>query len=129
MIGHSLLATAVLLILACAVPFEPAECDRIKGANLTDFLYRDILRGEEEGECYRIYGEILHPIGSDGYRIGTGEYGLDDIFLYWQGEEPLVEGDVVEFVGMVVKPFTYETVLGAERTIPAFHGANIKRLR
>ena len=91
------------------------------------------MRGENEGECYEIYGEILEPVGGTGYRISTEGWGTsyetDDVFLYWQGDERVVEGDLVEFVGMVVEPLTYETVLGGERTIPAFHGASIERLR
>ena len=36
---------------------------------------------------------------------------------------------LVEFVGEVMEPLSYETVLGGERTIPAFRGKNIERLR
>ena len=42
-----------------------------------------------------------------GYRISTEGYGTsyetDDVFLYWQGDERFVEGDVIVFVSMVDK--------------------------
>ena len=126
------LTVTALLILSCSVAFTPAECDTFN-QGIHDFLYRDFLRGENEGECYEIWGDILEPVNNAGYRISTEGYGTsyetDDVFLYWEGEERFVEGDFVSFVGMVVEPLSYETVLGAERTIPAFQGASIKRLR
>lgn len=128
--GILVLATGILLTVACS--FTPAECDTFdRGIN--DSLYRDFLRGENEGQCYEFRGDILEPVGDTGYRVSTAEwetsYETDDVFLYWQSEEPLVEGDLVAIVGMVVEPLSYETVLGAERSIPAFHGSRVERLR
>ena len=95
-----LAAVGILFAVACAVPFTPAECASgvIVPTGINDFRYRDFLRGDyQDGECHEIIGEILQPVGDDGYRISTEGYGTSynhpDVFLYWQGDAKFVEGD------------------------------------
>ena len=122
--GILVLVAGILLTVACAGTFTPAECEAKPQALAVDIIYRDLIRGEGAGECYGMYGTVLEPVGDDGYRIDID--GVGDIFFVWQGEEIFVEGDFIEFAGVAIEPLTYETVLGGERTIPALHGASIE---
>lgn len=67
----------------------------------------------------------------DGYTVrlltGRAEYGDyyvgDDIFVYFPTlSERILEEDVITVYGESAGLYTYETILGAERTIPLLKG-------
>lgn len=61
--------------------------------------------------------------------VTRGEFGFweDDVLLNHIGER-LLDGDAIEFVGVVLGEQSYRTVLGATRTIPDILGLQVIRL-
>ena len=117
-----------IALLACSsiAPFSPASCPTNENyPPIPDIIYRDIVRGERDGDCFAFLGEVLQVVDG-GYRVR--EFNSDDIYFKWEGEPNLVEGDTIRVVAMAVGTLTYETVLGAERSIPALHGASVELL-
>ncbi len=113
-------------LLACsAVGFQPAECEslsRDSQGHLNEQLYRDLMRGSYSAEdCFEFGGEVVQSI-EGGYRIDTYP---GDVFVRWEGDYRFVEGDRVVVTAATAEPLTFETVLGVERTIPAFYGSEI----
>ena len=89
--------------------------------------YRELLRNIEgyAGNQYRFTGEILQVQEDEaGYllRIALGQYGsnFDAVILgaLLNKTTRYLEGDVVVFIGEVCCVHTYETVLGAQKTVP-----------
>ena len=123
---------ALSVLLACsAVGFQPAECSSLSPDNqgaLNNQLYRDLMRGTYGAEdCFEFRGEVSQSIDG-GYVVDTAGFGTTfpgDVFVRWEGDYKFVEGDLVLVVGAVADPLTFETLLGIERTIPAFHGSDI----
>ncbi|MBI2102447.1 hypothetical protein HYT55_01300 [Candidatus Woesearchaeota archaeon] len=92
-------------------------------------LYDNLFRFNEEfiGESIYLHGEITQIIQVDKnnwiLKANTGRiydaYFFDDeVIIYFQSSERLLEGDVVDIWGEVLGLRTYTTVLGAERTAP-----------
>lgn len=74
-----------------------------------------VLGGEDEGFQLRVY-------------VTPGTYSWEnDVLVRWDGER-FLEDDVVEFWGRFNGLITYETVLGAERTIPDITAYDISLL-
>ena len=122
---------ALLVLLACsAVGFQPAECSSLSPDSsgwLNDRLYRDLMRGTYAGDCFKFTGVVAQSV-EGGYVVDTEGYGTGfpgDVFVRWEGDYQFVQGDLVLVTGAVVEPLTFETVLGAQRTIPAFYGSEI----
>ena len=70
-------------------------------------------------------GEVIQVVGGeeDSYNlranVSRGEYSwADTVFLYYSGPR-LLEGDIIEFIGVVHELITYESVWGQDITIPA----------
>ena len=122
----------LLVVLACsAVGFQPAECQSLSPDNqgmLHDLLYRDLLRGTYgSDDCFEFRGEVLQSIAG-GYVVDTEGWGSSfpgDVFVRWEGDYRFVQGDLVVVTGAVAEPLTFETAIGSQRTIPAFHGSEI----
>lgn len=124
------LLTLPVLLACSAVGFQPAECSVLSPDNrgwLHDQLYRDFLRGTHSGDCFEFRGVVSQSIDG-GYVVDTEGYGTGfpgDVFVRWEGDYRFVEGDLVVVTGAVADPLTFETVLGAQRTIPAFYGSDM----
>ena len=125
-------AFVLLVLLACsAVGFQPAECQSLSPDNqgmLHDLLYRDLLRGTYgSDDCFEFRGEVLQSIAG-GYVVDTEGWGSSfpgDVFVRWEGDYRFVQGDLVVVTGAVAEPLTFETAIGSQRTIPAFHGSEV----
>ena len=122
---------ALPALLACsAVGFQPAECSSLSPDSsgwLNDRLYRDLMRGTYAGDCFKFTGVVAQSV-EGGYVVDTEGYGTGypgDVFVRWEGDYRFVEGDLVIVTGAVVEPLTFETVIGAQRTIPAFYGSDM----
>lgn len=99
--------------------------------------YGDLLRKPEEffWKYIRRQGRVVEDLsdldGHQNYRVATGKnywgtYTDDDMYIVLLNlcvapEVRLVEGDIIDFVGTVQRPFSYYTVLGSRRTIPQVH--------
>ena len=127
-----LLAPILSGLLACsAVGFQPAECQSLSirfHEGINDRMYRDLIRGTyDSGDCFRFAGQVVQSI-EGGYRVDTEGWGTSypgDVYVRWEGDYRFVEGDRVVVTGAVVEPLTFETPIGTERTIPAFHGSDM----
>ena len=127
-----LLALILSGLFACsAVGFQPAECQSLSirfHEGINDRMYRDLIRGTyDSGDCFRFAGQVVQSI-EGGYRVDTEGWGTSypgDVYVRWEGDYRFVEGDRVVVTGAVVEPLTFETPIGTERTIPAFHGSDM----
>ena len=118
----------VVLTIACSslAPFEPASCPPRDQVDNLDFVsYRDVMRGARTGECFRFAGEIRQVVDG-GYLVDNWFVDEVDVYLRWESDEVLVEGDTIQAVGMATGSVSFETVLGAELTVPAVHGAQVE---
>ena len=127
------LALVLLALLACSAvgSFEPAKCRSLSPdsiGTLHDRLYRDLMRGTyDSSDCFEFRGRVVDSI-EGGYRVDTEGWGTSypgDVFVRWEGDYRFVEGDLVVVTGAVVEPLTYETQIGAIRTIPALYGSDV----
>lgn len=100
-----------------------------EGCEIID--YKDIARDQDglSGKDVVITGEIIQVIGDGAFMISTGQtsYGSyfdDNMLVYYDiGEgDRLLEDDIVTFYGTLTGLYTYETVLGAEKTVPSMLG-------
>ena len=125
-------ALILLALIACsAIGFEPAECpplSRDSHGTLHDQLYRDLMRGTyDSSDCFEFRGKVVQSI-EGGYRVDTEGWGTNypgDVYVEWEGDYRFVEGDQVVVTGVVAEPLTFETLIGSQRTIPAFHGSSM----
>lgn len=115
------------------------EPEELKGQNLedyrTDVNIRDVERSPDdyENELIRFDGKIIQVMEGDvfsSYRIAVNDDYDQIVYLETLNaslEERLLENDYVTIYGTFEGLVTYETVLGAEQTIPAFlaHGPRI----
>lgn len=124
---------ALLALSACSAAgsFEPAECPSLSPDDqgiMHDQLYRDLLRGTYgSDDCFEFRGDVTQSI-EGGYLVDTESLGSNytsDVFVRWEGDYRFVEGDWVVITGAAAGSLTFETVLGVERTIPAFHGSDM----
>jgi len=103
--------------------------------------YDELLRYPEKykGTAVRFRGSILQKIGDNEFRVGTkylsslGTYSSDDVlYATLHGEAkgtPILEDDVVEFVGEAVGTVTYKAVLGNKITIPHIRVYQVAEVR
>ena len=121
-----ILISAVLLILAIACSsFEPESCPPKDEVASVDILnYRDVMRGARNGECFALTGEIKQVVDG-GYLVNNWFVNESDVYLRWESEQVLVEGDTITAVGVATGSVSFETVVGAELTVPALHGAEV----
>ena len=122
------------VLFACSaggLGFQPADCQSLSSDNsgyLDRYLYRDLMRGTYgPDDCFVFHGEVSQSIGG-GYVVDTEGFGTGfpgDVFVRWEGDYRFVEGDLVIVTGAVAEPLTFETAIGSQRTIPAFHGSEI----
>lgn len=90
---------------------------------------------DNQGASVTLYGKAVEPDYSSsegwGFRMYTkeSEYGgswyENDVYVVFLGPPSsprVLDGDMVTVTGTYVKPFSYQTVLGATRTIPGILG-------
>ncbi len=103
-------------------------------ASCINVAYDELLRYPEKYEDVRIHvkGEIMQK-GSGWVlvQITRGSYDIwDDItFLILPADSPsIIEDDIIEIWGYGAGTFSYETVMGAEKTVPKIEGKYIELL-
>ena len=117
-------AVLVVLTIACS-SFEPESCppaDEVDDVNFVN--YREVMRGARNGECLALTGEIKQVVDG-GYLVNNWFVDESDVYLRWESEQVLVEGDTITAVGVATGSVSFETILGAELTVPALHGAEV----
>lgn len=92
--------------------------------------YKELFRNSDDYLFEQIYykGEVIQVLGdaTDGWtlrvNVTKGRYGFweDTVILYYTGTERFLEDDIVEFVASYTGPYTYESVMGGDITIPGF---------
>lgn len=89
--------------------------------------YDELFRNAEAhvGESIYYRGEVIQVLGEPGdwqYRIDVtlGAYDIwtDTVLVAYAGTDRFLEDDIVDFVGLSLGPYTYESVLGGDITIP-----------
>jgi hypothetical protein len=94
----------------------------------TKVSYKELFRNSDKYLLDAVYfkGEVIQVLddGSGSYtlrvNVTKGEYGWwdDTVLLQYEGDRVLVD-DIVDFVGISTGPYTYESVLGGDITVPA----------
>ncbi len=94
----------------------------------TKVSYKELFRNSDKYLLEAIYfkGEVIQVLddGAGSYtlrvNVTKGEYGWweDTVLLLYEGDRVLVD-DLVDFVGISTGPYTYESVLGGDITVPA----------
>ena len=106
---------------------RPTPTFEEKKALATRIPYDDLFRNNEEhiGKRVSYMGEVIQVVGGDEdlynlrANVSKGEYLWDDtVYLYYSGPRVL-EGDIIEFIGVVQELITYESIFGQKITIPA----------
>lgn len=93
----------------------------------TRVSYEELFRNSETYLFQAVYfkGEVIQVLdGGDGtytlrVNVTLGELDIweDTVLLLYRGDRVL-EDDIVEFVGIYGGPYTYESVLGGDITVP-----------
>lgn len=97
-----------------------------------NYSYKDLLRNpsDYQGKNAYFFGEVVQKIGSSDYRVNinckkysfSSDYYCDDtIYMTYSGDVNLIEDDMIKVWGVMNGTQTYETVLGANVTVPKFN--------
>ena len=143
-----LLIGSLALLFVGASLLEDTDLKPSAGRSVEDIVasaqsieYDELLRHPEKykGTAVRFRGGILQKIGDNEFRVGTkflsslGTYSSDDVlYAKLHGEAkgtPILEDDVVEFVGEAVGTVTYKAVLGNKITIPHIRVYQVAEVR
>ena len=111
-----------------AEPTERRRTFKQMVESATKVSYKELFRNSDKYLLDAVYfkGEVIQVLddGAGSYtlrvNVTKGEYGWweDTVLLIYEGDRVLVD-DIVEFVGISSGPYTYESVLGGDITIPA----------
>jgi hypothetical protein len=89
--------------------------------------YEELFRNSDTYLIDDVYfrGEVIQVLGEPGLwnlrvNVTPGDYGWwdDTVFIEFYGDQRYLEDDIVDFVGSFTGPYTYESVMGGEITIP-----------
>lgn len=114
--------------------------EKVFKKSCTTLSYKEALRTPEKYKDRNTYwfGVIYQKVSSYQYRVGvncstnrfadSGYVCSDTIYVYYYGDENLIEDDVVKLWGTMNGTYTYQAVLGNTITIPAFYAkyVNVK---
>ncbi len=116
------------------ISLKVSESPEYFKASCINVAYDELLRYPEKYENVRIHvkGEIMQK-GSGWVlvQITRGSYDIwDDItFLILPDDSPsIIEDDIIEIWGYGAGTFSYETVMGAENTVPSIDGEYVELL-
>ena len=95
----------------------------------SSYSYESIFRNSDDyiGEYAKFRGEVIQVLESDGeytLRVNVTQgsyYWTDTMLIEYEakpGEGRILEDDIVTFYGMLFGLYTYETIMGADVTIP-----------
>ncbi len=101
------------------------------------YTYEQVARDpdEYEGKKAKFTGEVIQSMeDGDTYTLRVSitktDWGYDDpiLVLYTskQGESRILEDDIVDMYGTLEGTYTYETVMGANVTVPLFYASYIE---
>jgi hypothetical protein len=92
-----------------------------------NIAYDELFRNSDAHLFTDVYfrGEVIQVLGDAGLwnlrvNVTPSAYGFwdDTVFIEFYGDQRYLEDDIVDFVGTFTGPYTYESVLGGEVTIP-----------
>lgn len=91
-----------------------------------NITYEDLFRNSDTHLGRTVYyrGELIQMLGEPGdwqYRINVTPVSFgytDTVLVTYTGTDRFLEDDIVDFVGLSAGPFTYESVLGGDVTVP-----------
>jgi hypothetical protein len=92
-----------------------------------NIAYDELFRNSDAHEFKEVYfrGQVIQVLGEPGLwnvrvNVTPGEYGFwdDTVFIEFHGDQRYLDDDVVDFVGTFTGPYTYESVMGGEITLP-----------
>ena len=121
-------------LLPYAISLDISETPEYFKASCINVTYDELLRYPEKYEDVRIHvkGKIMQK-GSGWVLIliTKGSYSIwDDItFLILPDDSPsIIEDDIIEIWGYGADTFSYETVMGAEKTVPKMIAKHVELL-
>lgn len=88
--------------------------------------YKNQLRKASYGEYIKIYGKVLQDCGSGYFRISSSG-GYDNVYMVYAPGSDIVEDDWATIYGLTSGIYTYETVMGATKKIPAIAAEYVER--
>ena len=89
--------------------------------------YDDLFRNSDAHLFTDVYfrGEVIQVLGEPGLwnlrvNVTPGAYGLwdDTVFIEYTGDQRYLDDDIIDFVGTFTGPYTYESVIGGDITVP-----------
>jgi hypothetical protein len=109
------------------VPTERRRSTKAMVESAMKVSYEEVFRNSDSYLSAPVYfkGEVIQVLdGGDGtytlrINVTKGEYGWweDTVLVLYAGDRVLEE-DIVDFVGIFTGPYTYESVLGGDITVP-----------
>ncbi len=109
------------------VPTPVADTWDTRLAAAGNVPYDELFRNSDEYTFDDVYfrGEVIQVLGEPGgwnlrINVTPGEYGFwdDTVFVEFHGDQRYLDDDIVDFVGTFTGPYTYESVMGGEITVP-----------
>ena len=99
--------------------------DRLAAAE--NVPYDELFRNSDSYLFEDVYyrGEVIQVLGEPGgwnlrVNVTPGDYGFwdDTVLIEFYGDQRYLEDDIIDFVGTFTGPYTYESVMGGEITVP-----------
>jgi hypothetical protein len=92
----------------------------------TPVPYRSLLRNPERYEGTLLYfeGRVLQVI-DEGALVAIADSAQDVVFVSYTSLERLLDGDHVEFAGLAARLFSYVTVAGIDKEVPAIEAIDL----
>lgn len=92
-----------------------------------NIAYDELFRNSDKHLFKDVYfrGQVIQVLGDDGLwnlrvNVTPGDYGFwdDTVLIEFYGDQRYLDDDVIDFVGTFTGPYTYESVMGGDITIP-----------
>ena len=110
--------------------------EKVYKNSCNSYSYKDVLRNPDDYEGKNAYwfGVISQKVSSTQYRVGVDctkykyidGYSCDNtIYVFYYGNQNLIEDDVIKLWGTMDGTVTYTAVLGNSITIPSFNAKYI----
>lgn len=137
-LGLILIVGVMGLILPDAEPLSGTELEKYK-ASAKEISFAELNKNPDKykGEHVKFTGEVVQIMESSGkttFRLAVtkNEYGWsysDIILVVYKAETPIVEKNIVTVYGDVYGSYTYESIIGAQITLPRINARYIEKLK
>ena len=93
-------------------------------ATCQDYSYSDLLRNPDDylGKSVHFHGKVMQAL-EDGFLVEVTDkgYGIwdDIVVIAWDGKPNVIEDDIVDVYGTYTGAYTYQTAIGAQKTVPS----------